>query len=803
MKKILSFILLLSLTILSYGQDARQRTVSTIVADVLAQMPAKTADVWAENMTDLAASAPESVTALAAMLVPSSQGSNNLVEYAITGVAAFASDPANGKYKKAVREALESAVASCTDTYNKQFLQSQLRLLSGPEADPERAILTLANARFQIKSPETHLRTQAAEVIVAKAPEKEAAKVLASALKTNDRPYRNSVISFATSRLGVEAVEPILYKKLNAKSTPGYICDVINWTGNNGCADKIGTIVSYINNADDEVACTAIAAAGKIVSKESEDALFAALSGNHADAALKALKSYNGDIESNVAAALETANAKALPYVMNLASSKHMVSTVSQIFTQVGSSDAAVKAAALSALKGVVSAKDAPAVAGLLDKADDAVIPALQTALKSSVSRLSAGEQYTAIRTLMDKVKNVSRFYPALASSGTDDAVEYFKNAYAAGDSQAIEGLKAIDNFGAAASLLNAAKGGDMASLKRYVALVSSYEKNLDKKRYDYAEALNLASDAKLQGDILAKVGAVPTMKAFILAGKYLDNASTAYAAANAVKSIANATKEEIDYNTFKTNLEKAKAIFAAAGGADDGYAVDEISKMILEAQPSEVATLTPEEIAEGFEMLFDGTDLSKWQGDMEGYVPMNGTIYVSAQYGSTGNLYTKKEYKDFVFRFEFCFLREGVNNGVGIRTPMGVDAAYDAMCECQILDHDAPMYAGLREYQVHGSVYGVVPAKRIVHKPLGEWSTEEIIVKGDNIKVTVNGEVIVDANIRKACKGHNVAPDGSSKNPYTVDHKNHPGMFNKQGYISFCGHGEGLKLRNIRVKEL
>ena len=27
--------------------------------------------------------------------------------------------------------------------------------------------------------------------------------------------------------------------------------------------------------------------------------------------------------------------------------------------------------------------------------------------------------------------------------------------------------------------------------------------------------------------------------------------------------------------------------------------------------------------------------------------------------------------------------------------------------------------------------------------------------------------------------------------------------MFNKSGYISFCGHGEGLKIRNVRVLDL
>jgi hypothetical protein len=218
---------------------------------------------------------------------------------------------------------------------------------------------------------------------------------------------------------------------------------------------------------------------------------------------------------------------------------------------------------------------------------------------------------------------------------------------------------------------------------------------------------------------------------------------------------------------------------------------VDEIDKILSELKPAPLSQLTDEEKAQGFEMLFDGSGLDKWHGDREGYTPVNGTLYVSAGYGSTGNLYTNKEYRNFVYRFEFCFLTPGVNNGVGVRTPEGVDAAYQGMCEVQILDHDAPQYAKLREYQVHGSVYGVIPAKRIVHKPLGEWSTEEIRVEGDHIKVTVNGEVIVDGDVRKAAaKG-------------TVDGREHPGLTNKKGFISFCGHGEGLKIRNVRILDL
>ena len=222
----------------------------------------------------------------------------------------------------------------------------------------------------------------------------------------------------------------------------------------------------------------------------------------------------------------------------------------------------------------------------------------------------------------------------------------------------------------------------------------------------------------------------------------------------------------------------------------------------VRELPPTPRFELSPEEAAEGFEVLFDGTSMHKWTGNTTNYVPLDGTIYVTAQYGGSGNLYTKKEYADFILRFEFQFVQEGVNNGIGIRTPMGVDAAYHGM-EIQILDHDAPIYKNLREYQQHGSVYGIIPAKRVKFPSLGTWNVEEIRAVGDRITVTVNDEVILDGDIREACQGHNVVPDGGKKNPYTVDHRNHPGLFNASGHIGLLGHGPGIKFRNIRIKEL
>jgi len=208
------------------------------------------------------------------------------------------------------------------------------------------------------------------------------------------------------------------------------------------------------------------------------------------------------------------------------------------------------------------------------------------------------------------------------------------------------------------------------------------------------------------------------------------------------------------------------------------------ISVGALYAADSSPANQAAKEAKEGFVSLFDGKTHEGWQGDTKGYVIENGTLKCKPG----GNLFTKKEYADFIFRFEFK-LPPGGNNGVGIRTPTNVNPAYGGM-EIQILDDGHKKYAGwLKPYQVHGSIYGVVPAKRGHLKPAGEWNCEEIMCQGPKVKVTVNGVVVVDADLSKIDK--------------PVDGNKHPGLHNKKGHIGFLGHGDQVEFRNIRVKEL
>jgi hypothetical protein len=191
----------------------------------------------------------------------------------------------------------------------------------------------------------------------------------------------------------------------------------------------------------------------------------------------------------------------------------------------------------------------------------------------------------------------------------------------------------------------------------------------------------------------------------------------------------------------------------------------------------------------EGFSPLYNGENLAGWVGNKESYRSENGLIIIDPKGKGGGNLYTEKEYGDFILRFEFQ-LTPGANNGLGIHAPLEGDAAYVGK-EIQILDNTASKYNELEEYQFHGSVYGVIPAKKGFLKPVGEWNRQEVIVRHPKITVILNGTVILEGDYLEASKNG------------TLDGKEHPGLQRNRGHIGFLGHGDVVHFKNIRIKEL
>lgn len=211
---------------------------------------------------------------------------------------------------------------------------------------------------------------------------------------------------------------------------------------------------------------------------------------------------------------------------------------------------------------------------------------------------------------------------------------------------------------------------------------------------------------------------------------------------------------------------------------------------LIVSALPAQDKAADPAaaKAEEGFVPLFNGKDMTGWVGNTKGYYADGKGNMVCDPKKEGGNVYTEKEYANFVLRFEFK-LSPGANNGLGIRAPLKGDAAYVGM-ELQILDDTAEKYKNIQPWQRHGSIYGIAAAKTGHLKPVGEWNSEEVIADGRHITVKLNGTTIVDV-----------------ENLDTVEtphpRKDHPGLNNEKGHIGFLGHGDPLEFRNIRIKEL
>ena len=199
---------------------------------------------------------------------------------------------------------------------------------------------------------------------------------------------------------------------------------------------------------------------------------------------------------------------------------------------------------------------------------------------------------------------------------------------------------------------------------------------------------------------------------------------------------------------------------------------------------------------------LFNGKDLSGWviegptefdnKGNKEPiWVADNGMITCRVNNRkSYGFLrYDKKQFADFVFSLEYRLSEKEMpkqspcNSGIGIRTgvydPKKSDSPPSrAGYEIQLLD-DA-----MKNPDKHstGSLYRYIAPSVKAVKPAPEWNKIEIECKGARIKVTLNGEKIIDVD------------------QTTVEEiKNKP----LKGYVCVQNHCGKVDFRNLRVKEL
>lgn len=207
----------------------------------------------------------------------------------------------------------------------------------------------------------------------------------------------------------------------------------------------------------------------------------------------------------------------------------------------------------------------------------------------------------------------------------------------------------------------------------------------------------------------------------------------------------------------------------------------------IREISPEEANKTLAAKDSEGFVEYINGKDLSNWQGAVDSYEVKDGSVVCKP--GKGGDLLIKDEFENGIIRFEFKLPPAG-NNGIALRTPLGGHSASDGL-EIQVIDNDgynaAHPTAPLKPYQYHGSLYHCVGAKPGYLRPVGQWNYEEIEVKGQTIKVTLNGTKILDVDIDKFDRSQIEHP------PKGLDHT--------KGFIGFAGHTDPVEFRSFKVK--
>ena len=177
-----------------------------------------------------------------------------------------------------------------------------------------------------------------------------------------------------------------------------------------------------------------------------------------------------------------------------------------------------------------------------------------------------------------------------------------------------------------------------------------------------------------------------------------------------------------------------------------------------------------------GFTTLFNGKDFAGWKvpdGDNGHWKVVNGVVDYDALSEAKGekHLFTEKEYGDFVFKVDWR-LKETpyMNNNVPVILPDGTHKLGPDGKELKApqLDADSGIYLRDRKgkSQVNiwtwpigsGEVYGYrmdknqpasvragVTPKKKADKPIGEWNSFVITLKGDRLTVVLNGETVIE----------------------------------------------------------
>ncbi|MCL2696347.1 MAG: DUF1080 domain-containing protein [Clostridiales bacterium] len=188
---------------------------------------------------------------------------------------------------------------------------------------------------------------------------------------------------------------------------------------------------------------------------------------------------------------------------------------------------------------------------------------------------------------------------------------------------------------------------------------------------------------------------------------------------------------------------------------------------------------------------------------DLSNAVYTKGVWFINAKGDLTANkdeaIWTDRDYENFVLDLEYM-CDPAANSGVLIYCSDMADWIPNAV-EVQILDDNNPHWAKEAPFAKNGGLYGHLPPLVNNVKPAGEWNRMTVVARGKQVKVLVNEEVTVNADLSRWTSAKK-NPDGTDIPPWLsrpladLATKGRIGLQGKHGNAA-------IYFRNVRVKEL
>ena len=211
--------------------------------------------------------------------------------------------------------------------------------------------------------------------------------------------------------------------------------------------------------------------------------------------------------------------------------------------------------------------------------------------------------------------------------------------------------------------------------------------------------------------------------------------------------------------------------------------------------------TLTEQEKKDGWKLLFDGKTTSGWHNYKSDKVSSrwkaaNGELYLDkAVTEGHGDLVTNGEYQDYEFAVEWKIDPCG-NSGIifNVVEDSKYDNTYNTGPEMQVLDNTCHPDAKIIKHRA-GDLYDLISCSKETVKPAGEWNQVRIVSKNSNMEFWLNGTKVVTFTMHTPAWDEMVAKSKFSSMPGFGKAK--------KGHIALQDHGDGVRYRNIKIREL